>query len=153
MCLVIISFAHLQFSSLAAPSLFLFLLRFLFSQGLPRQFHCTRIVRSSKVGVRVEVGEASAHVQSSSHVHSFLRLLLLLILLMIDDALRKNTEYFVYTLSGLRTRSEMLAAHTHCISKLALYTSSLLPLRFINWYLSIWDVAFISSYDDWSVLR
>ena len=72
---------------------------------------------------------------------------------MIDDALGKNTEYFVYTLSGLRTRSEMLAAHTHCISKLPLYTPSLLPLRFINWYLSIWDVAFISSDDDWSVLR
>ena len=116
-------------SSIAAPTfLFLFLLRFLCSHRLSGQFHIPA-TRGTEVGIRVEVSKAASHVESSSHVHSFLRLVLLLGALIFDDALRKNAEYFVHTVAGLGARSEMLAAHTHCIPKLPLFRFSLFTSR------------------------
>ncbi len=116
-------------TSLAAPAaLFLFLLRFLCSHRLSGQFHIPA-TRGTEVGIRVEVSEAASHVESSSHVHSFLRLVLLLSALIFDDALRKNAEYFVHTVARLGARSEMLAAHTHCIPKFTF-------IQILSFYLS-----------------
>ena len=128
-CVQSLFHSHTCISSLTAPTaLFLFLLRFLFSHRLSAQFH-SRSTGCSEVGIRVEVSEAASHVESSSHVHSFLRLVLLLCALIFDDALGKNAEYFVHTLAGLGARSEMLTSHTHCIPKFTL-------IQIFSFYLS-----------------